>query len=163
MRSIFGTPVIDYVPAIALFIIAVIYLVTGYGYTPQARAFPVSVAWAAIVLAAMDLLSRTHTALGETLMRWFNPAAAKAESHQHHPLLKQVSAVLLTGAFIALIVVIGFLYAIPVYVFASLYLRGRRPLLLSLLVSAGITIFIWALFTQLLKIELYPGLLFSEF
>jgi hypothetical protein len=163
VKPILGTPAIDYVPAIALFIIAVIYLVTGYGYTPQARAFPVSVAWAAIVLAIMDVISRTHTPLGETLMRWFNPAAAKAESQQHHPLMKQLSAVLMAAAFVALIVVIGFLYAIPVYVFASLYLRGRRPLLLSVAVSAGITLFIWALFTQLLKIELYPGMLFSEF
>jgi hypothetical protein len=162
VKPILGTPAFDYVPALALFIIAVIYLVTGYGYTPQARAFPVAVAWAAIVFSVIDVISRTHTAIGETLMRWLNPAAAKADSQQHYPLMKQLTAVLLAAAFVALIVVIGFLYAIPIYVFASLYLR-RRPLLLSVLVSAGVTLFIWALFTQLLKIELYPGILFSEF
>lgn len=164
MKRFFGTPAVDYLPALALFIIAVIYLVTAYGYTPQARAFPVSVAWATLVLVALDVVARTHTPVGETLTRWFNPAALpkNEEARPHYPRGKQIAAVLWAVAFVALIVVAGFLAAVPIYVFASMRLRGRRPLWLCLLVSVVATAFIWALFTQLLEIELYPGMLFSE-
>lgn len=164
MKRFLGTPIIDYLPALALLAIALVYLATGYTYAAQARAFPVSVAWATVVLVALDLISRTQTGIGETLTRWFNPATApgKSETRPHYPALKQIFAVLWAAAFVLLIVLIGFLYAVPIYVFASLYLRGRRPVLLSLLVSAAVTLFIWALFSQLLQLELYPGMLFSE-
>ena len=165
MKRFLGTPLIDYLPAIALFAVAVIYLVTGYGYTPQARQFPIIVAWAAIVLVALDFISRTRTPVGEALMRWFNPSASpgKAEARAHYPASKQIAAVLWTAGFVTLIVLIGFLYAVPIYVFASMYVRGRRPLLLCLVVSATATLFIYLIFEQLLELELYPGILFGGF
>ena len=164
MRRFFGTPVVDYLPAFVLFIIAVIYLVTGYGYTPQVRAFPVSVGWAAIVLVLLDITARTHTAAGETLTRWFNPAALpkNEEARPQYARAKEISAVLWAAGFAALIVLGGFLVAVPVYVFASMRLRGKRPLWFCLVIGAAATLFIWALFTQLLQIELYPGMLFPE-
>jgi hypothetical protein len=163
VKRFLGTPVIAYLPAAALLVVAVIYLVTAYSYTAQARAFPMSVAWATIVLVALDFVSRTHTAIGEKLTRWFNPAAApgQAETRPHQLSGKQIAAVLWMAGFVILIVGIGFLYAVPIYVFASMRFRGGRPLWLCLLVSAAITLFIWLLFTQVLKLELYPGLLFS--
>jgi len=56
---------------------------------------------------------------------------------------------------------IGILYAVPLYVFASLYFRGRRPLLMAVGVSAAATAMIWLLFVAVLGLELYPGMLFS--
>ena len=164
MKRFLGTPIIDYLPALALFVIALAYLVTAYTYTAQARAFPVSVAWATLVLVALDIVSRTHTAIGETLTRWFNPSARAGhqESRPVYPAWKQISAVLWGAGFIVLILLSGFLYAIPVYVFSSMYFRGRRRPLLCLAVSAGVTLFIWLLFTQVLKLELYPGMLFGD-
>jgi hypothetical protein len=164
VKRLFGTPLIDYLPALALLVLALVYLATGYAYTPQARAFPVTVGWATIVLVVLDIVSRTQTGIGETLTRWFNPAAkiAHDEKRPTYPALKQISAVLWAAGFVVLIVLIGFIYAIPIYVIASMYFRGRKPLVLSVLVSAGVILFIWLLFTQLLKIELYPGILFSE-
>jgi hypothetical protein len=164
MKRLFGTALIDYLPALALLAIALAYLATAYSYMPQARAFPVSVALATIVLVVLDLVSRTQTPAGQTLTRLFNPSALphSADHRQQYPAMKQVFAVLSVFGFVLLIVLAGFIYAVPVYVFAATYLRGRRPLLLCLLVSVAVTIFIWALFEQFLKIELYPGLLFQE-
>jgi hypothetical protein len=45
---------------------------------------------------------------------------------------------------------------------ASMYFRGRLNLLLCVVVSAAATGCIWALFTQVLELELYPGVLFSD-
>jgi hypothetical protein len=75
--------------------------------------------------------------------------------------MKQVAAIAWIAAFVVLMILIGILYAVPVYVFASVRLRGRRPLWLCAAVSAGIAVFIWFLFEQVLQLELYPGILFG--
>ena len=163
MRHFYGTPIIDYVPAAVLFVVAAIYLATGYTYDAEARAFPSVVGWAALLLAALDIVARTQTPVGIAITRRLNPAAApdKTDGEAHYPVGKQVRAVLWALGFVAALVLIGILYAVPAYVFASLRLRGRRPLLTCALVAAGATIFIYLLFVQLLGIELYPGMLFG--
>jgi hypothetical protein len=163
VKRVFGTPGTDYAPPVVVLILTAIYLATAYTYSAEARAFPVTVAWAAMVFAALDVVSRTKTPAGETLIRWLNPAAApeKADAHPAYPALKQLGAIAWVALFVALMALIGILYAVPVYVFASMLLRGRRPLWLCAAVSAGITLFIWLLFEQVLQLELYPGLLFG--
>lgn len=165
MKRLFGTPLKDYAPALALLVITLVYLVTAYTYQPQARAFPVAVAWVMLVLVALDIASRTKTPVGEKLIRWFNPAAApdKLEKQPHYPLAKQFAAVAWMGGFVALMVLIGILFAVPVYVFASMYIRGKRPLWLCALVAASVTLVIYGIFNWLLQLQLYPGILFEAY
>jgi hypothetical protein len=96
-------------------------------------------------------------------MHWLNPAGetTKQESVKHYPLLKQFMAVLRVAGFAAALVLIGILYAVPLYVFSSLYFQGRRRLLMCLGVSAAATAMIWLLFAVVLRLELYPGILFG--
>ena len=58
-------------------------------------------------------------------------------------------------------VFIGILYAVPLYVFSSLYFRGKRSLILAVGVSAAATAMIWLLFQAVLGLELYPGMIFG--
>jgi len=162
VKRFLGTPITDYLPALGLLLLTVIYLITGYGYSPEARVFPVTVAWVAILLIALDLLSRTKTHAGEVVTRWLNPSTGDAKSQVQYDLSKQLIAVAWAVGFVALIVLIGFLAAVPIYVMASMYFRGRLNLLLCVLVSAAVTLFIWFLFAQVLQLELYPGVLFSD-
>jgi hypothetical protein len=163
--KILGTPLVEYLPALALLVLTAIYLATGYGYTPESRAFPITVGWAALLLGIVDIVSRTQTPIGHAIVRRLNPAAApeKADAHPHYPVGKQIQAVLWALGFVALIATIGILYAVPAYVFASLLLRGRRSLLTCLVTAAGVTLFVYLLFVQLLMIELYPGMLFADY
>ena len=163
MRRVFGTPITDYMPALGLLIITAIYLATAYDYSPDARAVPAGVAWVMLALVLLDLISRTQTGVGTALMHWLNPAgdAAKQEGVKHYPLLKQLGAVLWVAGFAAALVLIGILYAVPLYVFSSLYFQGRRPLLVCLGISAAATAMIWLLFAVVLRLELYPGILFG--
>lgn len=165
MKQVLGTPVSDYMPALGLLALTILYLATAYNYAPDARAVPAGVAWVMLVLVILDLVSRTRTKAGAVLMHWLNPAgdADKMSEHKRYPALKQIGAVLWVAGFAAAMVLIGILYAVPVYVFASLYVRGRRPLLLAAGVSAAATAMIWLLFVAVLGLELYPGVLFSEF
>jgi hypothetical protein len=163
MKPILGTPLAQYAPPLVLLVITVIYLVTGYEYSAEARAFPVTVAWVMLVLVGLDLASRTKTPFGEKLVRTLNPAAApeKVEHLPRFPLLKQLSAIGWVVGFVALMVLIGILYAVPVYVFASMYFRGKRALWLCAGVAGAATLFIWFLFERVLMLELYRGILFG--
>ena len=163
MKQIFGTPVADYLPALGLLLLTIGYLATAYGYSPDARAVPSGVAWVMLVLVILDLISRTRTSIGTTLMHWLNPAGdpEAMKDHKRYPVLRQVGAVLWIGAFAAAMLFIGILYAVPLYVFASLYFRGGRPLIVAAAVSAGATAMIWTLFVAVLGLQLYPGMLFG--
>jgi len=163
VKQVFGTPVADYLPALGLLLLTIGYLVTAYGYAPDARAVPAGVAWVMLGLVILDLVSRTRTPLGTTLMHWLNPAGdpEAMKDHKRYPVLKQVGAVLWIAGFAAAMLLIGILYAVPLYVFASLYFRGQRPLIVAVAVSAGAIAMIWTLFVAVLGLQLYPGMLFG--
>ena len=163
MKQVFGTPVTDYLPALGLLVLTILYLATAYNYSPDARAVPAGVAWVMLVLVILDLVSRTRTGIGTILMHWLNPAGDpdKMAEHKRYPARKQIGAVLWIAAFAAAMVFVGILYAVPLYVFASLYFRGKRSLLLAVGVSTGATLMIWLLFVAVLGLELYPGMLFG--
>ena len=163
MKQILGTPVSDYLPAACLLVITIFYLVTAYNYQPDARAVPAGVAWVMLVLVILDLVSRTRTAAGIALMHWLNPAgdADKQDAVKRYPVLKQVVAVAWVAGFAAAMLLIGILYAVPLYVFSSLLIQGRRPLLVCIGFAAAATLMIWLLFNVVLSLELYPGILFG--
>lgn len=163
MKRVLGTPVTGYMPALGLLAVTAIYLVTAYQYSPDARAVPAGVAWVMMILVSLDLASRTRTKIGAALMHWLNPAgdADKQDAVKHYPVLKQIVAVAWIAGFAAAMLLIGILYAVPLYVFSSLLIQGRRPLLVCVGFAAAATLMIWLLFDVVLSLELYPGILFG--
>jgi hypothetical protein len=163
VKRVFGTPIIEYVPALVMVAVTMAYLATAYTYAPQARLFPVPVGWLMLLLLGLDLVSRTRTPTGETLTRWLNPAAAHEESEPRFPLLRQLSAILWVAFFTAALVLIGIMYAVPLYVFGSMRFHGKKSYSTSLITAVAVTAFTWLLFAFALQVELYPGLLFEDF
>lgn len=163
MRRVFGTSVVEYAPAFVLSILTAIYLATAYQYAPESRIMPVLVGWCMLALLAIDLASRTATPLGQSLTRWLNPATERPGHTQSaaYSIDRQLLAVLWLGGLAALLVLIGVLGGVPLYLFAAIRFRGRRSLITSLAVAGGMTLVVWLLFTGLLHLQLYPGLLFG--
>lgn len=162
MKRILGTPASDYLPAAALWLATALYLQTAYRYTPAVRAFPAGVAWIMLLLLTLDLASRTATRTGRALTRWLNPAApARQVETEAPPPARQAAAVLWLALFAALIVLVGILVAVPAYLFAALRWQGGRSYRACALGAAGATLFVWLLFAVVLRIALYPGLLFG--
>lgn len=162
MRRILGAPVVDYLPAAALLAITAGYLALAYTYAPDSRLVPAGVAWAMLGLVGLDLAARSRTRLGDLVNRWLNAAALSHGAPQQGavpPIARQLAAAAWVAGFTIGLVLIGLLAAVPLYVFASLRLRGRRPYGLCLAVSAGTGLMIWLLFAVVLRIDLYPGLL----
>ena len=146
----------DCLPALGLLAWTLAYLAVGYGYAPAVRAFPVGVAWIMLALLALDLAARTEMRFGQAVQRWLNPAAASA-ARTGNP----TAAILWLVGFAALLVLVGILAAVPIFVFASLRWRGRRAIATCALAAAAATLFIWFMFSVLLRLGLYPGLLFG--
>jgi hypothetical protein len=162
MRQVFGTRVLDYLPALGLLAITVLYLATAYTYDANARELPVAYGWVMLLLLVLDLVSRTSTPTGHALLNFLNPAAEEATA-ERYPMGRQLSAIFWVLLYTALLVFIGVLYATPIYVFASMRLHGKRSLFTALLSAVLITAFTYALFELALRVELYPGLLFAEY
>jgi hypothetical protein len=161
---LFGTPVGDYVPALVAAAAAGIYLVAAYGYSAEARAAPLLIGWSVVALAGLDFASRTQTPLGRTLMRWLNPVAGRPRAghgHAAYPVTRQIAAVAWIAGFVTAFALIGALYAIPLYVAAATRWRGGRPWLVCAISAACTLGGVWLLFSRLLRLELYPGLLFG--
>jgi Tripartite tricarboxylate transporter TctB family len=163
VKRILGTPLVDYLPALVLLAVTVGYLSIAYTYTEQARLFPVPVGWLMLLLLALDLVSRTKTPIGESLTRLLNPAAEVEGAEPRFPVLKQLSALLWVGLFTAALVLIGIMYAVPLYVFGSMRFHGKKSYQTSLIAAVCVTAFTWVLFAFALQVELYPGALFSDF
>jgi hypothetical protein len=130
-------------PSVGLAILTVVFLATAYRYPPQARAFPVAVAWVMLFLIAIDIFSR-KTAED-------NPPAAR-----------QLRAVTWLAVFVLALVLIGILYTVPLFIAASLRFRGHRSWITSLLTAAITTSGIWLLFAVVLRLDLYPGYFFAR-
>lgn len=163
MKSFFGTKASEYAPPLVVLAVTLVYLATAYTYSPEARAFPATVAWASLVLACLDIVSRTKTPAGEMLIRWLNPAAAKDDAKPSYPAIKQLIAIGWVVGFVVLMMLIGILYAVPIFVFASMWVRGKHPLWLCGVISIGMTAAIWFIFEQVLMLELYVGILFGAY
>jgi Tripartite tricarboxylate transporter TctB family len=162
MTRLFGTPARQYLAPAVIWLLAAGYLAEAYSYPADSRAFPAMVAWAMIVLVGLDLLSRTATPVGRVVTRWLNPATGEHKTEGiTHSIGRQVVAMLWVAGFAAALVILGVLTAIPLFVFGSMRLRGGRPLLSCVLTAGGATLFIWLLFAVVLRLQLYPGLLFG--
>jgi hypothetical protein len=129
---------VKYLPSVGLAIFTVVFLVAAYRYPSQARAFPAAVAWVMLFLIALDIFSRKT-------------------AQDHPPMAGQLRAVIWLAAFALALVMIGILYAVPIYIAASLRFRGRRSWITSLVAAAITTGGIWLLFAVVLRLDLYPG------
>jgi Tripartite tricarboxylate transporter TctB family len=164
MARAFGTELSEYLPAAGAAAVAAVYLGAAYRYSPEARAAPLLIGWAVIVLAALDIVSRTQTPIGRAISGFVNPVTNRLR--QGHgaapqPAGKQVMAIVWIAGFVAAFALVGAALAIPLYVFAATRWRGGRPFAVCLLSAAVTLAGIWFLFAWLLRLELYPGLLFG--
>jgi Tripartite tricarboxylate transporter TctB family len=147
----------DVVFAVALLLGTIAYLALAYTYRPALRAVPAAVAWIMAAFLVIDLASHTDTALGRALRQRVNPLAERA----FYSAWRQLEAMLWVAGFAVALILLGVLYAVPLFVLAFMRLRGRRPIWVSLLGAGAVTAFVWLLFAQLLRLALYPGLLFG--
>lgn len=144
------------------------FLFWALDFDPRGRMMPVLVAWIGIVLATLDVIAHTDNKVGrwlalvlsgtfEEMRRTEDPAVRSARFR------REVAACLWMLAAVALVFVVGFLPAIPVYIFAYMLIYGKRSVRQSGITALVTVFFVWLVFEIFLQYEIYRGILFSDY
>lgn len=144
-------------PAVAIGAIAAIFIVWSFQYSPQSRFVPLIVGFSMLVLALLDLASRTRTRLGEYVRTAAGADFANPELKHTPPVKRELTqAGWIVGCVVAMMI-IGILPAVPLYVLASMRLNGRRPWKEAVIAAAAAGLFTFLVFEVFLSYELYRG------
>ncbi|MQA67434.1 MAG: hypothetical protein GEU76_16285 [Alphaproteobacteria bacterium] len=141
---------------------AVTFLALGYQLPGKGQDVPVLVGWLAVGLCVLDVIAQTPTAAGRWIAALLSGSASGAPDEKPRGLSAELKSFFWVLIACAGVIVFGFLWATPVYVFAYMVLHGRKPVVQSGLTALGATAFLWIAFELLLEYEIYRGLLFSD-
>lgn len=148
------------VSALVCLLVAVLVLVTAYGYSRQSGLFPIFIGWIFLVLALAESIIRLRQ-----LARDGRGVPADAGTGlvavDRGAMVREAAGILWVCAFLAAVYIVGFVAATLLFLFSFLrFAAGRR---LSYAAAAGLvaTAVVYGVFAWLLEYRLYPGLLFG--
>jgi len=141
---------------------ALAFLALSYQLPGAGRDVPVLVGWVAVGLCILDLIAQTPTAAGRWVAALLSGSASATPDEKPRGVILELKSFFWILIACAGVIVFGFLWAVPVYVFAYMLLHGRKPVVQSGLTALGATAFLWIAFELLLEYEIYRGLLFSD-
>lgn len=154
--------------ATAAFVLALSigFLLWARTYPAPSSTMPILVAWGTIVLALIDVISQTDTLFGRWLRRLVTAEKIvewKLEGDEDIPAIRVFLSVFWVFAYLAALLLVGFIVATSIYMLLYMIIHGRRNYLFSALATAATTLTIWLTFVVLFKYPLYPGLLFGGY
>ncbi len=158
-----GRPLLDYVFTFLLWLVSIGYTAMALGFPAGARELPLLVGFVLVVFSTIDLISITETPIGRRC-RTLNPAGAppvQASNAEAYSRRRQITAWALIAALVVLLLLIGALPATALYVATTVFLLGRRPLLMAIVLGVVVAGACYLLFDLALRVDLFPGLLFS--
>ena len=154
----------DFGAALVVLAAAIAFLAWARSYSAEEAAAPALVAWLTLVLSLVDAVARTETRAGRLLGRLVSVGHVvewRAGSEAEAGARRVLASVFWVLAYLAGVLVVGFLVATPAYVFLYMALYGRKRLRSSALGALLTTAAIWGTFELLFRYPLYPGALFG--
>lgn len=162
MPRIFGVKLTAYLPPAILWLMAVCFQLLAETFDLQSRTMPILIGRVMLLLATLDLISRTRTRWGKVLLKWLNPAGAAQDSTAHPSTYRsELAHILWIAVYVVGLIWLGVLVATPLFLMVSLTLLGKRTVKESIFVVFAVCGFVWILFTLVLHLHLFPGLLFG--
>lgn len=141
--------------ALVLAGVAVVVLATAYTYSRSSGLFPVFTGWIFLVLTLLEVGVQVN------VLR--NPVSVSPHSTgdigEASADLRSYGGFAWLGMFLAAIYLVGFLAAIPVFVFAFVRFSAQQAWLRSALVALLATAFVYCIFVWLLEYRLFSGTL----
>jgi hypothetical protein len=140
------------------------FLLWASTYTGEAGAVPKLVAWLAIALALIDVVSQFETPFGRWVRRIVTAdriIAWKMEGDEDASLKRVLLSIGWLLAYLCALFFVGFLIATPLYILLYMRLHGGRSIRDGVLASVGITLVLWVTFVWLFKYPLYEGIVFG--
>ena len=149
---------------IFLVLVFAVVIIVDLGYSYKARLSPLVVGIPGLIVSLISLVSELRKGLGKKdSLAEDQAAAAATEVKQAGNIGKEIIAFAwLTGLFL-LIYVVGFMVAIPVYLFLYLKVKSSETLVLSILYSLISWGVLYGFFGVILHIPLYPGIIVDKF
>jgi hypothetical protein len=157
----------DFGAAMVVLAGAIVFLLWTQTIPPRSTAMPTLVAWLAIVLALIDVVSQTETAVGHALrhvVRSENVIEWKAQGDgEEAGWGRLVLSVLWVVVYLGGVYLVGFLLMTPIYVCLYMLLHGGKSVRASGVAAVVTTFLIWLTFEIAFKYPLYPGVLFGGY
>lgn len=164
-----------YETALAVFLLigSVVAFVAALGFSARGRLFPLIVIVLLIIMLVLKLFAIFNSKMAERIdiqgIEFPEPKASDKPAEGAREIRTEAAKwpteimMLFWLAFLlACTYVIGFLPAIPIFLFLFLKLQGRHSWLVSALTSLAVLAFIYGLFGIALSVQFPEGLLFSD-
>jgi predicted permease len=135
-----------------------IYVVTAWGYNPQARLMPLIVSIPILILAIVQTINDYRAIRPKTRV----PTEARTITNEKEVMekgkfKKEVNSFLWAVSLFIAIYLFGFVLTTLLYSFLALKVRARFAWRPSLFVSLGCFAFLWVVMVYGLRVDLYPG------
>lgn len=149
-------------PPVVILVFTIGFLVLTYQLPAASRSAPLMVAWVTLFLTAVDVITRLRNPLGNLLMRLFNPAGLREEdtAPTREEVRHTLQAIGMMALLVAALLLIGVLPASGLFI-GGAFIYGGSTRRLAVIVAAVFTLLLWAVFSELLGLVLFPGLLFG--
>ena len=109
-----------------------------------------------------SVIAQTPTAAGGWVAVVLSGAQSGGGKAATHPFTAELRAFAWVALACVGVIFVGFLWAVPVFVFVYMMIQGRKPVVQSGLTALAATLFLWVAFELLLKYEIFRGILFSD-
>jgi hypothetical protein len=157
----------DFGAALVVLAGAVVFLLWTQTVPARAAAMPTLVGWLTIVLALIDIVAQTNTAVGGAVRRFISAEKViewKAQGDGEDATWGRVLlSVLWVIGYLGGVYLAGFLLTTPLYVFSYMLLHGGKSLRVAGIMAVVTTVLIWLTFEIAFKYPLYPGILFGGY
>lgn len=142
---------------IGVLIVMAVFFVTSLAYSdPKVKLMPAITSGFTIVLSLIALVKDLRTGSKGSMPTDDDGDVVEDEQILNTPLIAYFKAFLWFVVLIALVCIVGFIIAIPIWMTAYLWKQGYRWWT-SLLLGMGLVVIIYLAFTVLFQVELYPG------
>ena len=149
---------VSYLPSVVILLFIVGYLVTGYLTLDETtRLVPLMAAGVTLFLALLD--GFTTVLRGQTSEEGKTGAVDRSVATATRR--RAMLAVSTVAGGVAAIYLVGFLVAIPLYLFASIAYLGQQSAKVAVIAGLLTTLTIYLVFEVALSYRLFPGVLFS--
>jgi hypothetical protein len=154
----------DLAPAAVVLAVGIGFLFWSQSFSARARLVPTLASWLTIVLALIDAAAQLDTGWGRRIRRLVtarNVVEWRMEGEPEAETRRAAVAIGWVFGYLALLALVGFLAATPIYMFLYMLIHGRRSLRDASLAAIVTTFAIWLCFEVAFRYPLYPGLLFG--
>lgn len=158
--SRFGDKVLmrSVLPSAVILVFVVFYLITGYlSLDDTTRRVPLLAGVVTLVLVVIDI-ARVIVRGGAQSGSWVVEGGGVQVPESRG---RELAAISLVAAGVAAIYLLGFLIAIPLYLFASIAFLGQQSSRAAVAVALLTSLVIYVVFEVVLDYPLFPGLLFA--